>query len=147
MANRYYNNQAFTLSPGVVKLFARVTFGGTGAPTLVQGTSFLSKGVVSVTRDSQGLFTFVFGTKAGMLDVYNKLLNVSILFDAIATASSAGDSPTAPFYYLTANAVATPASCSLQIGFCATANSGTPIDPADGEAIYVEFTFKNSTAP
>ncbi len=144
MANRYYNNQAFTLSPAVVKLFARVTFGGTGAPTLVQGSSFLSKGIVSVTRDLQGLFTFVFGTQAGMLDVYNKLLGVHVTFDAI---SNSGTSPTAPFYYLTANNVAVSGTCSLQLGFCATANSGTPIDPASGEAIYVEFTFKNSTAP
>lgn len=143
MANRYYNNQAFTLSPGVVKLFARVTFGATGAPTLVQGSSFLSKGIVSVTRNSAGVFTFVFGTQAGMLDVYNKLLNVSVLFDAI---SNSGTAPAAPFYYLTANAVATPASCSLQITFL-DADTPAATDPADGEAAYFEFTFKNSTAP
>lgn len=147
MANRYYNNQACTLAPAVVKVFARVTFGATGAPTLVQGSSFLSKGVVSVTRDSQGKFTFVFGTQSGMLDVYNKLLGVNIFFDTIATVTTAGDSPTAPFYYLIANNVATAGTCSLQIAFCATAASGTPIDPDNGDAIFVEFTFKNSTAP
>lgn len=146
MANRYTTQFVNTLTKGVTKLFARVTFGATGAPTLVTA-GFASQGVVSVTRDAQGLFTFVFGTQAGMLDVYYKLLGVNVLFDAIATTSSAGDSPTAPFYYLTANAVATPGSCSLQLGFCATANSATPIDPAQGEAIYVEFTLKNSTAP
>ena len=143
MANRNYFNQSFSLIPGLVKIFARVTFAASGVPTLVAAQS---KGVVSVTRDAQGLFTFVFGTQAGMLDVYNKLLGVNILFDAITDDSSAGDSPTAPFYYLTANSVAVAASCSLQIGFCATANSATPIDPANGEAIYVEFTFRNSTA-
>lgn len=142
MANRYFNNVAFTLAPAVVKIFARVTFGAAGAPTLVQGSSFLSKGVVSVTRDSQGVFTFVFGTQAGMLDVYNKLLNVSVLFDTIAAPGV----PAAPLYYLSGNAVATAASCSLQLTFTDDAGA-TATDPADGEAAYFEFTFKNSTAP
>lgn len=142
MANRYYNNQAFTLAPGVVKVFARVTFGAAGAPTLVQGSSFLSKGVVSVTRDAQGVFTFVFGTQSGMLDVYNKLLNVSVLFDTIGAPGV----PAAPLYYLSGNAVATPASCSLQLTFL-DADTPAATDPGNGEAAYFEFTFKNSTAP
>jgi len=143
MANRYYNNQAFTLAPGVVKVFGLVTFGAAGAPTLVQsGSNFLSKGIVSVTRDGAGVFTFVFGTQAGMLDVYNKLLHVSVLFDTIGAPGV----PAAPLYYLSGNAVATPASCSLQLTFTDDA-SGTATDPGNGEAAYFEFTFKNSTAP
>lgn len=143
MANRYYNNQAFTLSPCVVKIFARVTFGAAGAPTLVQGATFLSKGVVSVTRNSQGLFTFVFGTQAGMLDVYPYLLGVNVTWDA---TGNAGGAPAAPLYAVSSNAVATAASCSAQISFF-DADTPAVTDPASGEAAWFEFTFKNSTAP
>lgn len=142
MANRYYNNQAFTLSPGVVKVFGRVTFGAAGAPTLVT-SGFSSKGIVSITRNNTGLYTLVFGTQAGMLDVYYKLLNVSIAFD---TSGAAGAAPAAPIWAVVANSVATPASCSLQIQFF---DADTPVatDPASGEAIFLEITLKNSTAP
>lgn len=139
MANRYFNNQAFTLEPAIVKIFAKVTFGAAGAPTLSTADS---KGVVSVTRDSQGVFTFVFGTKAGMLDVYYRLKNLSLVLD---TSGPTGV-PAAPLYYLSANAVATAASCSLQITFTDDAGA-TATDPADGEIALLEFTFKNSNAP
>lgn len=144
MANRYYNNQAFTLAPGVVKVFANVTFGAAGAPTLVGGQSggYASKGVVSVTRNSAGVYTFVFGTQVGMLDVYYKLLNVSVLLD---TTGAAGV-PAAPNYYLSGNSVATPGTCSLQLTFT-DISSPAGTDPGSGEAAYFEFTFKNSTAP
>jgi hypothetical protein len=138
MANRYYRNQAFTLDPAIVKLFARVTFGAAGAPTLVAAQS---KGVVSVTRNSQGVFTFVFGTQAGMLDVYNQLKSVNVLFDTIGAPGV----PAAPFYYLSGNSVATAGTCSLQLTFL-DADTPAVTDPGNGEAIYVEFTFKNSTA-
>jgi hypothetical protein len=139
MANRYYNNQAFTLEPAIVKIFAKVTYGAAGAPTLSAADS---KGVVSVTRDSQGLFTFVFGTQAGMLDVYYKLKHVDVVFNTVGSAAV----PAAPLYYISADAVATPASCSLQLTFTDKAQAGVA-DPASGEIGLFEFTFKNSTAP
>lgn len=143
MANRYYNNQAFTLSPAVVKVFARVTFGNSGAPTLVQGSTFLSKGVVSVTHDGTGLYTFVFGTQAGMLDVYPYLLGVNLTWDA---SGNSGSAPAAPFVAVTANSVATAGTCSAQLGFY-DVSTPSATDPASGEACWIEFTFKNSTAP
>jgi hypothetical protein len=139
MANRYFNNQAFTLAPGIVKLFARVSFGAAGAPTL---SATESKGIVSVTRNSQGLFTFVFGTQAGMLDVYYKLKNVSVIFNTVASAAV----PAAPLYYISADSTATAATCSLQLTFTDKAQAGVA-DPASGEIALIEFTFKNSTAP
>jgi hypothetical protein len=141
MANRYTTQFVNCLQKGVTKIFANVTFGAAGAPTIVRD-GFVSQGLVSVTRDNQGIFTFVFGTQAGMLDVYYKLLNVSVLFDTIGTVGA----PAAPLYYLSGNAVATAASCSLQLTFTDDAGA-TPTDPADGEGAYFEFTFKNSTAP
>lgn len=122
----------------MVKVFARVTFGAAGAPTLVTAQS---KGVVSVTRNGAGIFTFVFGTQAGMLDVYYQLLNAQVLFDTIGAPGV----PAAPLMYLSGNAVATPASCSLQVTFT-DADTPAATDPGNGEAAYFEFTFKNSTA-
>ncbi len=142
MANRYFNNQAFTLSPGVCKLFANVTIAGTGAPTLVT-SGFSSKGIVSVTRDNTGLYTFVFGTQAGMLDVYYKLLNIGVMFDTSGASSAA---PAAPLWAVVANSVATPGTCSVQIQFY-DVSTPSATDPASGESLYFEFTLKNSTAP
>lgn len=139
MANRYYNNQAFTLEPAIVKIFAKVTFGAAGAPTLSAADS---KGVVSVTRNAQGIFTFVFGTQAGMLDVYYKLKNATMAFNTVGTATV----PAAPLYYISGDSVATAGTCSAQLTFTDDAGA-TATDPASGEIGLFEFTFKNSTAP
>lgn len=142
MANRYFNNQAFTLSPGVCKIFASVSFGAAGASTLVT-SGFASKGVVSVTHDGTGLYTFVFGTQAGMLDVYYKLLCASVVFD---TSGASGNPPASPVMSISSNLVSTPASCSLQVQF-SDVETPAATDPASGEIAYFEFTLKNSTAP
>lgn len=141
MANRYTTQFVNCLQKGVTKIFANVTFGAAGAPTIVR-SGYVSQGLVSVTRNSAGVFTFVFGTQAGMLDVYFKLLNVSVVFNTVGSAAV----PAAPLYYISADAVATPASCSLQLTFT-DADTPAATDPASGESAYFEFTFKNSTAP
>lgn len=140
MANRYTTQFVNCLQKGVNAVIARVQFGASGAPT-IQRNIFNSQGLVSVTRNSQGVFTFVFGTQAGMLDVYNTLLSHTVSYDTIATAAA----PTAPLHYLSANAVANSASCSLQLTFTNTAGAAT--DPASGEIIRFVFLLKNSTAP
>jgi hypothetical protein len=142
MANRYTTQFINNLQKGVNKINATVSFGAAGAPTIVRGANFNSQGLVSVTRNSQGVFTFVFGTQAGMLDVYNSLLSVSVVFNTVATAAV----PAAPIYYVSGLAVATPASCSLQLTFL-DADTPAVTDPASGEIGYFEFTLKNSTAP
>jgi hypothetical protein len=140
MANRYTTQFVKTLSKGITVLYARVTFGAAGAPT-IDRTGFQSQGIVSVTRNGTGLYTIVFGTQAGMLDVYFKLLLVKHSFDE---SGNAGVAPVAPGMFLVANAVSTPASCSLQVQFNA---AGVATDPASTEAVFLEFTLKNSTAP
>lgn len=145
MANRYGYNNAQTLAPGVVKVFARVTFGAAGAPTLVTSSTNSgspSRGVVSVTRNGAGIFTFVFGTLSSSLDVYNALLGYNVTYDTIGAPGV----PAAPLNYLSGNAVSTVGSASLQLTFL-DADTPAATDPGNGEAIYVEFTFKNSSAP
>ena len=138
MANRFMNQFPLALEQKVVNLFAHVTFGSTGAPTLDKANS---KGIVSVTRNSAGKYTFVFGTTTASLDVYYKLLCVKHVFDA---TGNSGTAPASPGLYITGNSVATVGTCSLQVVFNA---AGTATDPASGEGVYLQFIFKDSTAP
>lgn len=137
MANRRYNNQQFTMAPGVVGLWLRATIGAAGAPTLDVAQS---KGIVSITRNSAGNYTIVFGTKVGMLDVYNKLLHCKHVFDTSGTAAA----PASPGMYISNNSVSNPALCSLTVIFNA---AGVATDPASGEIVHLAFDLKNSSAP
>lgn len=141
MANRYTTQFVNCLQKGINKIQATVSFGSSGAPT-IDRSGFQSQGLVSVTRDSQGVFTFVFGTQSGMLDVYYKLLGVQVVFNTVGSAAV----PAAPIYYVSGNSVATAGTCSLQLTFL-DADTPAVTDPASGEVAYIEFTFKNSTAP
>lgn len=141
MANRYTTQFCNTLQKGVNKIQVAVSFGAAGAPTIVTA-GFQSQGLVSVTRDSQGVFTFVFGTQAGMLDVYYKLLGVSVVFNTVGSAAV----PAAPIYYISGDSVATAGTCSVQLTFL-DADTPAVTDPASGEVALIEFTLKNSTAP
>lgn len=141
MANRYYTQFVSTLQKGIVEIYARVTFGAAGAPT-IDRSGYQSQGLVSVTRDNQGIFTFVFGTSASSLDTYYKLLGVDVLNDTIGAAGV----PAAPLHYLSGNSIATVGTASVQITFTDDAGA-TATDPGDGEAIMFCFKFKNSTSP
>lgn len=135
MANRYFTQFPLSMEKKVVNLFARVTYGASGAPTL---SAVNSKGIVSVTRNSAGIYTFVFGTQAGMLDVYVKLLMAKVVFNSGASA------PAAPGMYIKTNSVSTVGTASLQV---VLNSAGTATDPASGEIGYFEFIFGDSTAP
>jgi hypothetical protein len=66
MANRNWN-RAQNLEKEVKSIFARVTIGASGAPTLTKGPGF-----ASIARDSAGLYTVT------LQDQYNRLMHVSI---------------------------------------------------------------------
>ena len=141
MSQRLFNQFRLSLEKDVVDLYVRVTFGSSGAPTL---DASINKGIVSVTRNSAGKFTFVFGAKnaanGNKLDTYYKLLNVD------ATADTTGISGVAPAWsqmYLAANSTATLGTSSAQVVLLSGA---TATDPASGEAVYFQFTFRNSAA-
>ena len=142
MANRYFKWMWRSLETEVKSVFAHVTFGATGAPTL---DTVNSKGVLSVTRNSAGVFTFVFGTNSGPTgnaaqDTYVKVLGIKHLFDESVT----GSAPAAPGMYMSANNIATHGTASIQLTFNA---AGTATDPASTEGVYVTFIFGDSTAP
>jgi hypothetical protein len=132
MANRYSYQFRLSMVPKVTDIFAHVTFGASGAPTL---DAVNSKGVVSITRNSAGLYTIVFGTSALRLDPYSYLCMVKQVF-INATA------PAAPGMYIVADNSANPALASIQVQFNA---AGVATDPASGEQVKMEMTFRNSS--
>jgi hypothetical protein len=137
MANRYNQQFQLTQEKRVTSIFAKVTFGASGAPTLSASNS---KGVLSVTRNSAGTYTFVFGSGSGVSlqkDSYVKLLSINTVMNSGASA------PAAPGLYIKADNSASTSSASIQIVMNA---AGTATDPATGEIGYFEFIFGDSTA-
>lgn len=104
-------------------IFAQITFGSTGAPTLNFGGSYIT----SVTRNSAGDYTFV------MRDNWNRLLGVESRFNSGSSA------PAAPGMWIKTNSIT---SGSLRIVFN---SAGTATDPASGEIVYLDIVVKNSS--
>ena len=139
MANRFGQQFTFSMIKQTWHIYAKCTFAGSGAVTLVQGNPAASPGVVSVTKQATaGQYTFVFGTQAGMLDVWPRFLNAQAYF---VSASSA---PAAPIMYTITDATATAGTCSMTVQLLDYA--GAAANPASGEVGYFEFVFSNSTA-
>lgn len=81
MANRLMAGRSYSHERERKVVNARVSFGATGAPTLDGPNSI---GVLSVTRQAAGVFTFVFGYSGGQGNVvegYVKLLGIETLPD------------------------------------------------------------------
>ncbi len=145
MANRLLSNRIYTNRKDRKVIHAVVAIGGTGAPTLNAGKS---PGVLSVTRNSAGKYTFVFGTSqngANVLDPYYEFSGLSCTFD---TTGASNANPAAPVVSVINDASATPATCAVQI-ICQkfTATSGDAADPASGEKMLIDFVFIDSSAP
>jgi hypothetical protein len=144
MASREFIQYSYQLERGVVKLYARVSIGATGAPTLVTTSTSSgnpSKGIVSVARTAAGTYRITFGktdaVQGTTYDRYQRILNVTgVILDAGVSAvnsiqikedQSSADVPYVDIYTLgiTAGAVAA-------------------VDPTSGDALLVEITLKNS---
>lgn len=109
----------------VVDLWAKVSFGASGAPTL--DTNNDSKGIASITRNDTGSYTLV------LQDNYYRFLGANCVFDAGA------DGPAAP----TMSVVPDVANGELDLLF---QNGGDDTDPADGEVVYIQLSLSNSSA-
>lgn len=130
MANRQFTQFRLSLEKQVVELFAHVTFGSSGAPTLDTATS---KGITSITRNSAGLYTIV------LQDTYVKLLGVDL------SQLSGSSAQAAPFHTVVSQAVSTAATRTVVIQYRAVNNS-TATDPASGEQAFVRITVGNTSA-
>lgn len=129
MANRWFNQFQKSLEKEVVNLFAVVSFGAAGAPTL--NTSNNSKGIASISRTAQGSFLIT------LQDSYWKFLSL----DGVFLTSGAG--PAAGTIALSAEDVDLQAGGTLQLQ---TQNGGINTDPASGEVLYLHLVLSNSSA-
>lgn len=139
MANRWFNQFQRVLDKEVVTVLCKVTFGATGAPTIAAASS---KGVVSVTRNAQGNFTFVFGTSSSSLDTYKNLASVSVVYNTVAVGASTAAA--APGLQVVGDSIATSGTASVKL--MTTNTSGSATDPASGELGLFKFVFRNSDA-
>lgn len=124
MANRQFTQFRYSMEKAVVDLFAEVTIGAAGAPTLVVAKS---KAIRSIARNSAGDYTLT------LQDNYYRLLGFDCAFQ-VATV------PAAPDVSVKTDSVA---SGSL-VFVCST--GGVATDPANGEIMKIKVSLSNSSA-
>ena len=131
MANRMFTNQQFTLEKAPVKLWARVSIGSTGAPTLSRG-----KGIASISRTSAGLYVIT------LSDVYVALLN------ATCTQLKASGFLASPIFHVVAETVASTKTITVQFSG-PTASGDTALKAVEvdqSNVLFLEITLSNSSA-
>jgi hypothetical protein len=138
MANRWLNQFRYSFEKRLVNPILRAAIGASGAPTLDAANS---KGIYSITRDvaTAGKYTVQFGSAQNAVfvkDVYVKFMGLTFtsVFTSISTVGSVS---------VLADTTATDGKLVIQ---CVD-YAGAAVDPASGEVIIVQFTFKDSTAP
>ena len=122
MANRNFGRKQ-ALDKEIKEIYAKVTIGGSGAPTLVAASSL---GVASISRTSAGLYVLT------LQDKYMRLNHASV---AIVT-------PTAEDIksHVSAEDVASAKTVTFR---CDAA--GVATDPASGDTLLVSLQLKNSS--
>lgn len=128
MVNQILRKDRGALEIGIVDLFARATFGASGAVT-VDATQ--SKGIKSIAKNSTGDYTIT------LADGYQKLLAVKHAFD---TSGASGAAPAAPSMWIKAQSI-NASNGTIEIVFNA---AGTATSPASGEAVMIHIVVKNS---
>jgi hypothetical protein len=123
-ANRYGFQFRTSPTPAVWDLFAKVTIGANGAPTLVAAKSL---GFTSISRVSAGKYLITFQSK------YPRLLMVLGTF--IASGGAA-----APNVVVDTDAIASAGTITIL-----TQAGGVNTDPASGEILHLDVVVKNST--
>lgn len=121
MANRNFNNVQ-ALERGTKHLFANISIGTSGAPTLVSGL-----GVADIERNAAGDYTLT------LEDAYNKLLH----FDGIVENTSGEDINFQVDEVDLSNSAKT-------ISFY-TVTGGSATDPADEDVIRLFIAVRNSS--
>lgn len=128
MANPIYLTNQFHYSHAQPEsLYASISIGASGAPTIVSGTGM---GIVSVTRTAAGSYSIA------LSHPYQALLAVR------ATFNSGSSAPAAPSVYIHTDSVK---SSSAPLVAIVTNAAGTPTDPASGEIILLEVLLQKSS--
>lgn len=121
-----YNQTQFVLEKQAAHLWADVTFGASGAPSIASKTSL---GIKSVTRTSAGLYVIAFN------DAFVRLLSLKHITQSAAA-------PAAPGLYVVSTSLTTPGAATLTVQFN---SAGVATDPAAGEIAKIHFEFSKST--
>lgn len=135
-----------SLEKSVVKIYARITFGVSGAPTLTTSLTVAgqnvgnSKGCYSITKNGTGDYSLV------LQDTYVKLLGFQGCFDE---TSNSGTAPLCGNVWVHTQTVNTAAAAGqggtirfITGGYAA----GAATNPASTEILMLEITLSNSTA-
>ena len=125
------NQFAISYEKGLVHIFAAVSIGASGAPTLVASKN---QGIKSVTRNSAGNYTVTFGAigQAG-IDKYQRLMSMDGCVSNVTASAIIAVQPLA-------DAVA---SGSMTV--VTSSASATAADPESGSTLLLHFVVKNST--
>ena len=126
MANRYLYQFRGSFEAGIVTIYAKISFGASGAPTLVSNEC---KGISSIVRNSAGNYTI------NLMDPYVRTLMAEQKFlDSSAPAASS-------MYIVQDNVSSNPgANIVIQL-----ANGSVATDPASGEVMLLRIDLKNSS--
>lgn len=141
MANRNMGNRIYSFERDRKIVNAKVAIGATGAPTLDTANS---KGVLSVVRNSAGDYTITFGASVNglnQLDVYYKFLQMSIVVQ-----NSTGVPITTGYGIKAVTLTSGTIEFVMQAPTAAGNTAPTPTDPANGDTLYLEFVFGDSTS-
>lgn len=121
MANRNYNRKQ-ALEKEVKELYAQVSIGASGAPTLVKAW-----GTTSITRNSAGLYTVLLDDK------YTRLMDLHVI-QKVTSAENL-------VFQLVAESVNS--AKTVQFRCCA---SGVATDPSSGSTLFITLNLKNSSS-
>lgn len=122
---RYRSQFRFSMEGQAVDIFAKVTFGSTGAPTLNWGS-----GISGITRSSTGKYVIA------LTSVFQALI------DAGYTFIESSGAPASPAMYVTSDASSNATAPAVTIQFN---SAGTATDPGSGEVVLLRLTLRNST--
>jgi len=148
MANRNFANMQYSAVKGVVRLWARVSIGATGAPTLSKwnpatrtyssapttGTGPYARGaegIKSIARNDVGVYTLT------LQDTYQRVLGFK------ATFSNATGLPTIVAVGLWSAATDVTAATPV-IKFTTMSSTATAADPANGDVMQLEIELQNT---
>lgn len=118
----------------MVDIFARVSFGASGAPTLDAANS---KGISKIVRNGTGDYTVTFGITA-QVDNYLKVLSVSHVWDQTVNSGAA---PGSPAIYIKSSSGITTGTLRLLFN-----SAGTATDPTSGDVVLLRIALSNSSA-
>lgn len=107
-------------------ILARISFGASGAPTLVSGTGM---GISSVVRTSAGKYTIAFNQASPALLIVKHIFN------------SGSAAPASSGLYIAADNTSSASAPGINVVFNA---AGTPTDPASGEVVLLEIELNDS---